>query len=635
MASTRERLQVPAVLPPPPGAWAALDAERARALVEIGLALSSTLDTDGLLSLVVERAAELVGADGATLFLVDAATGELWSKVLRGAQLREIRLPPGRGVAGWVARTGKPVIVADAYEDERFDPGVDKRSGYRTRSILCAPLVGRNGKVSGVLEVVHRKPAAFGPDEQRLVAAVASQAAVAVENARLFSEAAERNAELDRARGDLEHRIAELDLLLGIERRLSAAPDLPGGIDAVLERAIEVVGADAGAVLLVEDRTGQLYFRTARGGRPEVVSGLRLPRGKGIAGAVALRGRPIVANDVTKERTFDPEVAASIGYPVSSALCVPIQSGGETLGALELLNKRAGFDEEDLALAAAVAAHVGAHVAAERLRDERAREERLSTIGQLLSGVMHDLRNPLTVISGYSQLMVGEADADKRQEICDLLVKQFELVNAMTREVLDFARGKVEVLRRKVYVNAFMNDVAEAIRRDLEPAGIELRVRVNYGGAARFDEVKLRRAIVNVARNAAQAMPGGGRFSLHVSKPGDRLVVRMSDTGPGIAPEIRERLVLRHPRQGGRHRPRPRHREADRRGARGRRRVPHPDRQGDDLHPLVPGVSGGAGRGRAASRSRMMRVRAAALKGFWRIAASASPGRAAASPSPA
>lgn len=545
MPATRDRLVPPAV-PAPEVSWSALDAERAQALVEIGLALSSTLDTDALLALVVDRTAHLVSADGATLFLVDPATGELWSKVLKGSQLREIRLEPGRGVAGWVARSGRAAAVADAYEDERFDPGVDRRSGYRTRSIVCAPLVGRDGEVSGVLEVVHRKPGVFGPDAQRLVAAVASQAAVAVENARLFSEAAERNVQLQDARGALEHRIAELDLLLGVERRLSAAPDLAAGIDAVLERTLEVVGADAGAVLLVEDRSGQLYFRTARGGRPDAVMGLRLPRGCGIAGAVAERGRPILANDVTAERAFDAAVAERIGYEVRSALCVPIVQGEgrEPLGALELLNKRGGFDEEDLAVVGAVAAQLAARVAAERVREERAREERLSTIGQLLSGVMHDLKNPLTVISGYTQLMVREADADERQKICDVLLKQFDLVNAMTREVLDFAKGKVEVFRRKVHVNVFVEDVADALRRDLEPAGVELRLRVGYGGPARFDEVKLRRAIVNVARNAAQAMAprGGGRFSLQVSRPGDRLLFRMSDTGPGIPPEIRARL---------------------------------------------------------------------------------------------
>jgi signal transduction histidine kinase len=531
-----------------------LDEARAATLVEIGLALSSTLDLDALLAFVVDRVAHVVGGDAATLFLRDRDTGELWSKVLHGARVKDIRLPAGRGIAGWVAGTGRAAAVADAYEDERFDPAVDRRTGFRTRSVVAAPLAGRDGRVAGVLEIIHRRPNAFGPREQRIVAAVASQASAAVENARLFAEAAERNEALAAARADLEHHVAELDLLLGIERRLGGAPDLAAGIDAVLEHAIHVVGADAGAVLVLEESSGQLWFRSARGGRPDVVRALRIARGQGIAGAVAQRGRPLLANDVSRERAFDPELAARIGYPVRSAVCVPVGDAGEVLGALELLNRRGGFEEGHQELLAAVAARIGARIAAERARERRGRDERLATIGRLLSGVMHDLRNPMTVISGYTELMVSEEDRAERQRTCELLLKQFEIVNAMTREVLDFARGKVEVLRRRIYVNVFMKEMEEALRSELDPAGVELRVRVSYGGAARFDEVKLRRAITNVARNAAQAMPRGGRFAVHVSRHGGRLVFRMSDTGPGVPEEIRARLFqsfASHGKEGG------------------------------------------------------------------------------------
>ncbi len=537
---TRDRLAVAAL--PTPAAWGAVDAARAATLVEIGLALSSTLDLDALLALVVDRVAPLAGGDAATLFLRDPVSGELWSKVLRGARVREIRLPAGRGIAGWVARTGRAAAVADAYEDERFDPAVDRRTGYRTRSVVAAPLAGRDGRVAGVLEVIHRRPGAFGADEQRLVAAVASLASAAVENSRLFSETVERNEALAAARADLEHRVAELDLLLGIERCLGGAPDLSSGIDGVLEHAIQVVGADAGAVLVLDEGSGQLWVRNARGGMPEAVRGMRIAPGQGIAGAVAERARPLLANDVSRERAFDPELAARIGYPVTSALCVPFGDGGEVLGALELLNRPGGFGQEDQELLSAVAARIGARVAAERSRVRRARDERLATIGQLLSGVMHDLRNPMTVISGYMQLMVAEGARAERKRTCDLLLEQFEIVNAMTREVLDFARGKVSVLKRRVYVNVFMKEMEDVLRAELDPSGVELRVRVSYGGAARLDEVKLRRAITNVARNAAQAMPNGGRFSVHVSRHGGRLVFRMSDTGPGIPEEIRARL---------------------------------------------------------------------------------------------
>lgn len=539
MVTTRERLA--ALGAPPTTTWRGADASRLAALVELGLALSSTLDLDALLGLVVDRAAQILGADGATLFLVDRKTGELWSKVVRGSKVREIRLAPGRGVAGWVARTGRALSVPDAYADDRFDPAVDRRTGFRTKSITCAPLSDRAGRVIAVIEAIDRRAAAFGREEEKLLAAVASQAAVAIENSRLFTEAGERNDALAAARGELERRVAELDLLLGLERRLGGAVDLGAALDGVLERAMQVVGAEAGAVLLVDQGSGQLYFRTARGGRPDALRTLRIERGRGIAGAVAAGGRAILANDVSTERAFDPALAERIGYRVSSAVCVPVGEG-EPIGALELLNKKGGFTAEDQDLLAAVAAQVGRRVAVERARELRGREERLATIGQLLSGVMHDLRNPLTVISGYTQLMALEPDAAERKKTCEMLLRQFDAVNSMTREVLDFARGKVEVLRRRIYVNVFMAELEELLQRELAPAGVELRVRITYGGPARFDELKLRRAIVNVARNAGQAMPDGGRFAVHVSRRGDKLVFRMSDTGPGIPEEIRDRL---------------------------------------------------------------------------------------------
>ncbi len=515
---------------------------RASALAEIGLALSSTLDLDGLLRQVMDRVTSLLEADRSTLYLVDRERGEIWSKVLKGARPREIRLPIGLGIAGWVARHGRAVSLDDAYRDGRFHPDVDQLSGYRTRSVLCLPLRGRSGEVVGVIQALNRRGGAFSDEDERLLASVASQASVALENARLFAELERRNQDLRQVRDGLHQKVAELDLLHGLERRFAAATDLPAALDAVLERVIEVCGAQAGALLLREADQGQLFFRSARGGKPEVVRPLRIPLGTGISGAVAASGRPILANDVGREKAFDPALAARIGYTVESALCVPLSHQGEVLGALELLNKRGGFDGGDLDLLRLVATESARMVAVGRAREAQSREERLVAIGQMLSGVMHDLRTPMTVISGYAQLMVDEPDAAERRRACELILKQFDAVSAMTREVLEFARGKVEVLRRKVLVNVFMEEVAEYLRRDLAGKGVELRVRTRYAGAARFDEVKMKRVIYNIARNAAQAMARGGRFTLHVGKEKDRLVFRMSDTGPGIPEEMRGRL---------------------------------------------------------------------------------------------
>jgi signal transduction histidine kinase len=545
MGSTRERIA--AVRPPVAMAVAGPDPKRradarAEALAEIGIALSSILDVDQLLREVMDRAQELLEAERSTLFIVDRERGELWSKVLRGLKPHEIRLPLGKGLAGWVAKSGRPVVVSDAYDDPRFDPSVDQRSGFRTRSVMAVPIRGRDERVLGVIEVLNRRTGAFGVEEERLLAAVASQAGVAIENARLFAEAAERNAALATAREDLQRKVGELDLLRGLERLFTDAPELDQALDALLERSATLLGATASAILLRDGESGVLQFRGARGGRSDLVRSLRLPIGKGIAGAVVESGIPIVANEIERERTFDAALAERIGYPIRSAICVPLVHDEEVHGAIELLNKPGGFEQRDLDLLLLVAELVAHHVAVAGDRARRAREQRLATIGQLLSGVMHDLKTPLAIISGYAQLMATEEDAIERQKSCKVLLDQFSTIDAMTREVLDFAKGKVELLKRKVLVNVFTESLAEYLEHDFEERGIGLRVRSRYTGAWRFDEMKIRRAVVNVARNAAQAMERGGRFTLHVAKVGSSLVFRMSDDGPGIPEEIRGRL---------------------------------------------------------------------------------------------
>jgi signal transduction histidine kinase len=547
MGTTRDRIA--AIRPPLEHALAGASgdphrraAARAEALAEIGIALSSILDVDALLREVMDRAQELLEAERSTLFLVDRERGELWSKVLRGLKPHEIRLPIGKGIAGWVAKHGRPVVVADAYDDPRFDPSVDKRSGFRTRAVMAVPIRGRDERVLGVIEVLNRKSGAFGADEERLLAAVASQAGVAIENARLFAEATERNAALAAAREDLQQKVGELDLLRGLERLFTDAPALDAALDALLERSSSLLGAKASAILLRDGESGVLQFRGARGGRSDLVRSVRLPIGQGIAGTVVESGLPIVANEIDRERTFDASLADRLGYPVRSAICVPLIHDGEVHGAIELLNKPGGFEERDLDILLLVAELAAHHVVVIADRERRAREQRLATIGQLLSGVMHDLKTPLAIISGYAQLMAMEEDGVERQKSCKVLLDQFSTIDAMTREVLDFAKGKVELLKRKVLVNVFTHGLVEYLKADFEERGIDLRVRSRYTGPWRFDEMKVRRAVINIARNAAQAMGRGGRFTLHVAKLGDRLVFRMSDTGPGIPEEVRGRL---------------------------------------------------------------------------------------------
>jgi signal transduction histidine kinase len=170
-------------------------------------------------------------------------------------------------------------------------------------------------------------------------------------------------------------------------------------------------------------------------------------------------------------------------------------------------------------------------------RASRAREvsERLTTIGRLLSQVIHDFKTPMTVISGYVQLMVDTDGVEKRGEYAEEVLKQFDTLSAMQREVLEFARGERSVFIRKVYLKKFFADVTRQLTHELDGRAVELEVNVDSKIVARFDEARLARAIFNLARNAVEAMAeSGGRLTISAEMDGADLVVQVADTGPGI-----------------------------------------------------------------------------------------------------
>src|SRR5207248_7076358 len=137
-----------------PGIEARLQRElrKSRAIEEIARALGTTLDLDELLSLIMERVTTLMRADRSTLYLLDEQSGELWSTIAQGDSVREIRLSVGEGVAGWVAKSGLPLNIPDAYGDARFNEEYDVKSGVRTRSVLCLPLLNNRGRILGVIQ---------------------------------------------------------------------------------------------------------------------------------------------------------------------------------------------------------------------------------------------------------------------------------------------------------------------------------------------------------------------------------------------------------------------------------------------------------------------------------------------------
>jgi len=157
-------------------------------LVEAAKNINSSLDLDKVLKLILDAAVKGVVADRGTLYLVDEIKKELWSKVLQGGDMVEIRLPIGKGISGYVAETGETIDIADAYNDPRFNPEIDKKSGYKTNTMLCMPMKNKDEKIIGVFQLLNKKGGKFDEDDEVFIDALSAHASVAIENARLAQE---------------------------------------------------------------------------------------------------------------------------------------------------------------------------------------------------------------------------------------------------------------------------------------------------------------------------------------------------------------------------------------------------------------------------------------------------------------
>jgi signal transduction histidine kinase len=520
----------------------AREAAEHEALREIGRAILRQTDLATLLELIVDRAARLVDAERGTVYLVDHESGELWSTAAHGLEV-PIRLPVGRGIAGWVARNGRTANLPDAYADDRFDAEVDARTGFKTRSLLTIPMVGEMDRVVGVLQLLNKRSGAFDDEDEELLSTLAGHAAISIETSRLYRHLVEKNLELLDTKVQLEQKMYELDVLFQLEREIGDALDLDQALEAILRRATDLCGASAGAILLREADTGRFFFRTARGGAPDRVKRLTLAPDEGIIGWVVRTGEAVVVNDIDADPRFNKRVANEVDYHPRSMICAPLRDE-EIIGGVQLLDKLGGgsFDAEDLKLLTLIAGQTTKALQVSRARESKFKATRLETIGKLLSGVLHDLKTPMTIISGYAQLMAGENDAAVRSDYANGILKQFDHLSAMTREVLAFARGESTLLLRKVYVLRFADELRQHLTQLLAGTKVDLQVDVDYRGTARVDEIKLMRAAYNLARNAAQAMPDGGTLRVHIYADGADLVMDFTDTGAGIPPEVEGRL---------------------------------------------------------------------------------------------
>ena len=150
--------------------------------------ITAELDLDALLQRVMAEATRMLRAERSTLFLLDERTGELFARVAEGDSVGEIRFPATEGIAGTVFSSGESINIAHAYADLRFNPELDRRTGFFTRSILCVPVISNDGHIIGVTQVLNRRGGQFTPEDEQRLKAFTAQVSIALQNAKLFDD---------------------------------------------------------------------------------------------------------------------------------------------------------------------------------------------------------------------------------------------------------------------------------------------------------------------------------------------------------------------------------------------------------------------------------------------------------------
>jgi len=305
------------------------DSAQLEALLELQQDLALEASIDRVLARIVGTALQMLDCERATLYVLDPGKNELWSRVLTESELKEIRLPlDGRSLAAEVARSGHLLRIDAPYEDPRFDPSVDARTGFRTRSVLVAPIDARDHRRLGVLQAVNDREGIFQEDDERFIQALAGAAGVALEFVELSEELAAERLRVVKVVEEERHRLAR-ELHDGVAQTLAnaaisielvtrrAATDIPGALADLIPLRARLVEQQAG---LRDILFALRPLALEDGGLPAAIAALA----KRVDG---MNGSHVATRRLESERRMAPEIEAGAFTVIREAANNAIKTG--------------------------------------------------------------------------------------------------------------------------------------------------------------------------------------------------------------------------------------------------------------------------------------------------------------------
>ncbi|MBI4013976.1 MAG: GAF domain-containing protein [Candidatus Rokubacteria bacterium] len=525
--------------------------QQAEALTEIARDVSAALDRDTVLQRVIEHARRLCRADLVMLALCEPGGPEA-TVVARTGHRTDIYdravVRAGEGLAGQALATRTPVTTADRLTDPRWPPDEPARV-EGLRATAAVPVLAGDALL-GVLWVHRRTAEPFDPHDVSTVEALARHAAVAIQNAALYATA--------------QARAAEVQLLRGVGLNLSRSLELPRVLQEIVDAAREGTGSDAAFCAVVDPATLDVETVASSGARSTAFARYRLQPGQGIGGWFLLHKRPFRTDDYLGDPRFAhafDEAARAEG--IVTSLGVPILHQEELIGVLWVFNRSARpFSERDEAFMAGLGDHaavalVNARAHAERQRaleelrasqDRLVQAERLRALGEMASGVAHDFNNLLAVILGRVQLLLLRAqDADLRRGLTIIERAAADAAHTV-RRIQEFTRTRQTQVFEPVDLREIVREAVELTKGrwkdEAQVRGVTYAVSTDLGKAPLIagEAAELREVFTNLVLNAVDAMPQGGRIDLAVGHDAEAVIATVRDTGPGMPPEVRERV---------------------------------------------------------------------------------------------
>ena len=530
----------------------------AEELARVAALLTESLDVDSVTERVVASVLSLFSANSSALYLLEPdgfARALAWGGQGLSHFERNQRFPPGAGVIGRALISGAPVWSKDILEDSVLPVPVDMRRRIMAagnRAVLAVPMRAK-GRIIGGLSIAHNTPRDFPAPTVALLQTFADQAALALENARLYDET--------------ERRRREAEELARFARVLTETLDLKALGTRIVESALHLFNASSSDLRMV-DADGSLREVTCAGPvRQSFEPGHRLAPGVGISGLTARLGRAVATQDILTDPAIvlDADLRRRIaGLGGRGVLGAPLRAKGKVIAVLSVADaKPRAFSSAEVLLLETFADHAAVAIQnaqlyeeAQRAYDELSRaqaqlvrSETLRAIGEVASGAAHHLNNLLGIIAGRTELLIRRlATTDHR--------KSLETVNRaaldaaeVVRRIRSFSRAHTTPLLESLDLNQLVHEIVELTRPrwfdQSQKQGIRIDVTVEPGDIPPVagEAAALREVLMNLVLNAVDALPTGGRVRLRTWRDADGVHCAVSDTGVGMSPEVQRRAL--------------------------------------------------------------------------------------------